>query len=139
MTFRLTRRVEFADTDMAGIVHFANFFLFMEAAEHALLRSRGLSVFFPWDGQTLTFPRVNASCDYLRPLRFGDEVEVCVRVERVGRTSVRYAVEFALAGEAVARGGITAVLCRVREDGALEPFEFPPELRRLLTAPTSPG
>src|SRR5213078_989612 len=42
--FRTTRRVEFADTDMAGIVHFANFFRYMESAEHEFLRSHGLSV-----------------------------------------------------------------------------------------------
>ena len=42
--FVTTRRVEFGDTDMAGIMHFANFFRFMEAAETDFLRSLGLSV-----------------------------------------------------------------------------------------------
>ena len=42
--FQLSRRVEFSDTDMAGIMHFSNFFRFMEAAETAFLRSLGLSV-----------------------------------------------------------------------------------------------
>ncbi len=54
--FRTTRRVEFADTDMAGIVHFANFFRFMEAAEHEFLRSRGLSVAMDWEGERIGFP-----------------------------------------------------------------------------------
>ena len=134
MPFRLSRLVEFADTDMAGIVHFANFFRFMEAAEHAYLRACGLSVFTEWEGHTVTFPRVNASCDYLRPIRFQDEVEVSVTVERVGRTSVRYAFEFSHAGQAVARGAITTVLCRVLDDGTLESFEFPPALRERLVA-----
>jgi acyl-CoA thioester hydrolase len=40
--FRITRRVEFSETDMAGIVHFSNFFRYMETAEHA---------FFPVTGQ----------------------------------------------------------------------------------------
>ena len=51
--FRTTRRVEFADTDMAGIVHFANFFRYMEAAEVEFLRARGLSVKLEWDAETL--------------------------------------------------------------------------------------
>src|SRR5215831_6794970 len=51
--FRTQRRVEFADTDMAGIVHFANFFRYMEAAEVEFLRSRGLSVAMIWDGQKI--------------------------------------------------------------------------------------
>ena len=42
--FTHQRQVEFAETDMAGIVHFANFFRWMESAEHAFLRSLGHSV-----------------------------------------------------------------------------------------------
>ena len=42
--FTTTRRVEFGDTDMAGIMHFANFFRFMESAETSFLHSLGLSV-----------------------------------------------------------------------------------------------
>ena len=56
--FRTTRRIEFGDTDMAGIVHFANFFRFMESAECEFLRSRGLSVKLDWEGQAIGFPRV---------------------------------------------------------------------------------
>ena len=68
--FRTTRRVEFADTDMAGIVHFANFFRFMESAEVEFLRTRGLSVALTWEGEKIGFPRVSASCDYFHPARF---------------------------------------------------------------------
>jgi YbgC/YbaW family acyl-CoA thioester hydrolase len=133
-TFRDRRIVEFADTDMAGIVHFANFFRFMEAAEHAYLRACGLSVFHVFDGQTVTFPRVGASCDYLRPARFTDVLEVEVAVAHVGRTSVRYAFTFHKGDEVIARGQITAVMCRVREDHALEPFPVPDPVRAALLA-----
>src|SRR5215471_18705847 len=97
--FRTTQRVEFADTDMAGIVHFANFFRFMEAAEVEFLRARGLSVKMTWDGLALGFPRVSASCDYLRPARFEDVLDISVRVQKIGRKSVTYAFEFAKDGE----------------------------------------
>ena len=102
--FRTTRRVEFADTDMAGIAHFANFFRWMESAEVEFLRSRGLSVAMAWGGQKLGFPRVSASCDYLWPVRFEDLLEVAVRLERLGRKSVTYAFEFFEDVEAIARG-----------------------------------
>src|SRR3954451_7046227 len=92
--FRLTRRVEFADTDMAGIVHFATFFRYMEAAEHAYLRACGLSVHTTWGGETITFPRVSASCDFVKSARFEDVLDIEVAVERIGRTSVRYAFTF---------------------------------------------
>lgn len=139
-TFRDRRVVEFADTDMAGIVHFANFFRFMEAAEHAYLRACGLSVFHVYDGETVTFPRVSASCDYVKPARFTDVLDIEVKVGRIGRTSVQYQMTFSKGGEAVARGQITAVLCRVREDRALEPFPIPDPIRQaLLTGPPGGG
>src|SRR3954463_15010644 len=92
--FHVQRVIEFSDTDMAGIVHFANFFRYMEAAEHAYLRACGLSVFTTWGGETITFPRVSASCDFTQSARFQDVLDIEVAVERVGRTSVRYAFTF---------------------------------------------
>ena len=38
------RTVEFSETDMAGIVHYSNFFRYMESAEHAFFRALGFSV-----------------------------------------------------------------------------------------------
>jgi len=130
--FRTTRRVEFADTDMAGMVHFANFFRFMEAAEQEFLRARGLSVALNWEGQALGFPRVSASCDYLKPARFEDVLEVAVRVDKVGRKSVTFVFEFSRAGDTLARGRITTVCCRLVGGQQLEPLEIPASLRRQL-------
>src|SRR5207237_6375498 len=113
--FRTSRRIEFADTDMAGIVHFANFFRFMEAAEVVFLRARDLSVVMHWEGRKISFPRVAASCDYVRPIRFQDVVEITVRLERLGRKSVTYAFEFFLGSEIVARGQLSSVCCLVSE------------------------
>ena len=67
--FRTTRLVEFHDTDMAGIMHFASFFHYMESAEHELLRSLGLSVHTTVDGEMLSFPRVATSCQFRSPAR----------------------------------------------------------------------
>jgi YbgC/YbaW family acyl-CoA thioester hydrolase len=131
-TFHTTRRIEFSDTDMAGIVHFANFFRFMEAAEHAYLRACGLSVVSQWQGVPITFPRVAADCDYLRPARFEEVLDIECSLEHLGRTSVRYAFTFRKAGEVIARGHITTVLCRIKGDHTLEPFEMPGPLRDLL-------
>jgi len=51
-TFKHRRIIEFRDTDMAGIVHFSNFFSYMEQAEHAFLRSVDLGVFCEIDGES---------------------------------------------------------------------------------------
>ena len=42
-SFTTRRRIEFADTDMGGIVHFSRYFIFMETAEHQFLESLGIS------------------------------------------------------------------------------------------------
>lgn len=130
--FHTTRRIEFADTDMAGIVHFANFFRFMEAAEVEFLRSHGLSVRMQWEGQVIGFPRVSASCDFLRPARFEDVVDITVSVRNVGRKSVTYDFEFAKAGEVLARGQISTVCCRILANHPLESMEIPAAIRAKL-------
>src|SRR5262249_46451380 len=128
------RRVEFADTDMAGIVHFANFFRFMESAEVDFLHSRGLSVAMDWEGQKVGFPRVAASCDYLRPVRFEDVLEVTVTLARLGTKSVTYAFEFFKDGEPVARGRVSAVCCRVLPDHGIEAIAIPDSIRERLAS-----
>ena len=130
--FRTTRRVEFADTDMAGIVHFSNFFRFMEAAEVEFLRSRGLSVKMELEGLGISFPRVSASCDYFRPARFEDVLDVAVTLEKIGRKSVTYGFEFSLGGAVIARGKVSSVCCRVRADQELESMEIPAAVRDKL-------
>jgi YbgC/YbaW family acyl-CoA thioester hydrolase len=130
--FRTTCRIEFADTDMAGIVHFANFFRFMESAEVQFLHTRGLSVAMKWQGQSIGFPRVSASCDYLKPARFEDVLNVDVLVQKVGRTSITYAFEFSKDEEIIARGRISCVCCLVQADRKLLSMEIPEEIRQKL-------
>lgn len=132
--FVTRRRVEFADTDMEGIVHFARFFVFLETAEHELLRSLGHDVHAPDpDGSRTTWPRVEATCRYASPARFGDELEIRMRVRRVGRTSVTYEAEIRCEadGRLIAEGWTTAVRCRVTADG-LRPVPLPEELVAAL-------
>jgi len=132
--FRTTRLVEFGDTDMAGIVHFARFFEYMEAAEHALLRSLGLSVVMDWEGEHVSFPRVSASCDYLRPVGFEDVLTIEVTVRKVGEKSVHYGFEFfkGEGPEVIARGQLTAVCCRVGPGRQIESRPIPDAIRSKL-------
>jgi YbgC/YbaW family acyl-CoA thioester hydrolase len=131
------RRVEFADTDMAGIVHFANFFRYMEAAEQAFLRSRGLSVAMEWEGQHIGFPRVAADCDFMRPVRFEDVMEILVEMPKVGRKSVTHSIEFQHGGYVIARGHVTAVCCLVRAPReGLQSIEIPHGVRERLLSET---
>jgi acyl-CoA thioester hydrolase len=129
------RRVEFRDTDAAGIVHFSAFFVWMESAEHELLRGAGVPVVArAADGVDASWPRVSASCDYTAAVRFGDEVEIAVAVESIGRTSVTYGFAFTHAGSPVASGRIVAVHCRMHPGGRPEPVPIPPEVSARLAA-----
>jgi YbgC/YbaW family acyl-CoA thioester hydrolase len=133
-SFQTTRRVEFGDTDMAGIMHFANFFRFMEAAETDFLRTLGLSVTWEQDGRRYGFPRVSATCDYSRPARFGDVLTIAVTVEQVGRKSVTYRYDFSRDGDPIAVGRITAVFVQATEAHQMQSVEIPPEVREKLEA-----
>jgi YbgC/YbaW family acyl-CoA thioester hydrolase len=107
------RRVEFSDTDMAGIMHFANFFRWMESTEHAFFRSLGFAVHGEENGATVGWVRVHAECDYLAPLRYPELVEVRLRVTGKSSNSLSYAFEFRRADEAegdpAARGALQVV------------------------------
>lgn len=89
--FKLVRRVEFSDTDAAGIVHHSVFFRYMEAAEHAFFRSLGFSVLPRKTGPRVGWPRVHCECDFSAPLRFEDEVEIHLLVARKKARSLTYA------------------------------------------------
>ena len=106
--FKQTRRIEFADTDMGGIMHFANFFRFMEMTEHAFYRSLGLRI----HGE-VGFPRVAASCEYSAPLRFDDEVEIQLLVSEKREKSLSFELVFRKIEDGgkseVARGTMVAV------------------------------
>ena len=111
--FRLLRRVEFADTDTAGVVHFSAFFRYMEEAEHAFYRSLGGSAYVWTPDRVEGMPRVSAHCEYRQPLHYAEEVEVHLTVLDKTSRSLRYEATFSrLDGSTaveVARGGMTVV------------------------------
>jgi YbgC/YbaW family acyl-CoA thioester hydrolase len=135
--FKLTRRVEFAETDMAGIVHFSNFFRMMEATEHAFFRSLGFSIHGHENGATTGWPRVSATCDFSRPLKFEEEVEIHLIVAEVRSRSIRYQFVFRHPGEAaeIARGAMAAVCATVdKVTGKLAPVSIPESIRAKITS-----
>lgn len=130
--FRHTRRVEFRDTDAAGIVHFSVFFNYMEEAEHSLLRHLGVNVVMTDADGEYSFPRVAARCEFEAPLRFGDEVAMDVTVARLGSSSVTYHFEFSRAGQRIAFGEVTVVCCRLSKTSAPSPMPVPPDFAQKL-------
>src|SRR5262245_44330655 len=84
----LRSRVAFAETDTAGIVHFSNYLRYFEDAEHALWRQAGLSIHAA--ESPIGWPRVSASCEYHRPLKFEQDFEVLVGIAEMTSRTIRY-------------------------------------------------
>lgn len=126
--FRTTRAVEFADTDMGNLVHFSRFFVFMETAEHLFLKSLGTTVHFEADGRSIGWPRLEASCQYISPARYGDELDILLRVRRKGNKSMTYDFTFRIGERLVARGRIAAVCCVLDGKDGLEAIPIPARL-----------
>lgn len=123
--FKTSRRVEFRDTDTAGIVHFSNFFAYMEQAEHAFLRSLGLGVIQEVDGLNISWPRVNAECNYRMAIKFEEIIDIEVVVSRIGTKSVTYSFQFTRDDLPVADGSITVVCCLFEHGKRPESIETP--------------
>ena len=123
-----SHRVEFFETDLAGIVHFANYYRFMEMAEHSFFRSLGLKIHdtLP-DGTVFGWPRVSATCSFNAPARYEDELEIRVTVIRRTLRSLTTAYEFRRGDTVLATGEMKTAYCIVPEDGKLQSVDMPAE------------
>lgn len=125
-TFKTTRRVEFHETDMAGIVHFSNFYKYMEQAEHEYFRSLGLTIVDTQDdGSVVGWPRVSAQCSFESPVFYGDELEIQLFVERVGVKSLTIKYEFWRDETKIAKGKMKTVCCHFTRGEPMKSIEIP--------------
>jgi YbgC/YbaW family acyl-CoA thioester hydrolase len=124
--FRYQRRVQFQETDASGNVHFTWFFRYLEEAEHAMWRAAGLSI-APRDAE-IGWPRVAASFEYKKPLRFEDEFEVHLMIAAKTRRTIRYRAVLSKDGHLIATGGATIICVRRRPGEAARATEIPPEV-----------
>ncbi len=129
--FRYTRQVKFYETDLAGVVHFSNYFRYMEEAEHALWRAAGLTV--DRAGADLGWPRVSVKFDYRSPLFFEDDFVIVVRVDVVTTRTIQYTFTITRGDTAIGAGSMTTV-CAVRQPDAMRAVEIPPDIVPKLRA-----
>lgn len=134
--YRLHRRVNFYETDCAGIVHFSWFFRYMEEAEHAMWREAGLSI--APAGTEIRFLRVAAAFDYIRPLGFEEEFDVHLRVAAIGEKTMRYTCVLTRGGTRIAVGTTTVVCVAARPDAPMKAVPFPPEIAAKFEVAAGP-
>ena len=134
---RLTRRVQFHETDAAGLVHFSVYFRYMEEAEHALWRAAGLSIHPP--SSDIGWPRRTASFEYHRALRFEDEFEVQIRVTAVEEKAIRYRCLLTRAGERIASGDLAITCVSKKPQEPMKSIRIPADIAaRFRPAPGAP-
>ncbi len=123
--YRHAAQVTFGDTDCSGWLHFPKIFRHVEEAEHLYLQQQGIVVI---DREQGGWPRVHVSCDFKRPLRFGDKIEVQLGIEKIGGASVNWVFEVMKEGELCAFGKMTTV----RVDNQGKPLVIDEETRGML-------
>jgi len=130
--FTITRQVEFHETDMAGIMHFSNFFKWMESCEVAFYRSLDLPLISFVPGQVVGWPRVKVACQYFAPLRFNDVADVILHVKALGVRSITYVFHIRKGGKLSALGEVTVVCVTADAQGELVAQPLPETVRSLL-------
>jgi acyl-CoA thioester hydrolase len=133
--FRYKRRVQFADTDLAGIVHFSNMFRYLDEAEHALWRDAGLSIV--QTGSDIGWPRLNAALEFRNPLRFEEEFEVWVRIAELKTRTIEYEFTLVRGKSVIAVGTMTSICVRRQPDGTMRAAEIPTDVAEKLEPYTS--
>lgn len=136
--YSLTRTVEFAETDMAGIMHFSNYFRWMEACETTFYRSLGLPLISFVPGQVVGWPRVAAKCEFRAPMRFGDTVEVRLYVKEIRTRAIVYVFQFRkvvkgkLEPDVLAQGELVAVCVTNDGKGGMAAAPIPDAFRAKI-------
>lgn len=122
---------------MAGQVHFANFFRYMEEAEHAIWRKAGMRI--AADGREHQWPRISAQCDFKSRLRVDDEFEVRTEMAKVTNRTIQWAHTMMRGETLIAQGTVTAVCVKLQPDGTFSAVEIPKPILERLQAGLSPG
>jgi acyl-CoA thioester hydrolase len=100
-----TLRVRYAETDKMGVVYYANFLVWFEVARADLLRSLGWS-YRDMEASGVILPVIEAHCEYRRPARYDDEIEVRTEGRMVSAVKMQfnYTVVRAVEGIVAAEG-----------------------------------
>jgi YbgC/YbaW family acyl-CoA thioester hydrolase len=134
---RYARRVQFPEVDSARIVHFSQYFRYMEEAEHSMWRASGTSIAPP--GATAGYARVAASFEYHAPLRFEDEFEVVIRVERISPRTITYRAIVMKGAERIATGVMTVVCVTGDGGGQMRAIPLPDDVRSRFAVHAAAG
>lgn len=128
MSHRLPIRVYYEDTDMAGIVYYANYLRYIERGRSDWVRGLGIDQLeMKADGVVFAVHRLEA--DYLRPAVFDDQLEVVTRLQEMTPARMIMAQEVMRGDEVLFRATVT-IVC-IGKGG--KPARMPARLRLMTT------
>ena len=116
-SFNILRQVQLHETDLGGLMHHHNYFLWMEQAEYEMFDHIEEDVVGALDEnfKGRRWPRSKVSMEYLKPLCFKDKVEVRLKITRIRAATIEYEVDFYKlsehAEEIVAKGKYQTISC----------------------------
>ncbi len=132
------RRIEFSETDMAGLVHFSNFFRYMETAERDFFEAIGLDLINSEPGSVVGWPRARAECKFSAPLRFGDTIQIHLAVKAVKDRALEY--QFRIfrknpdgSRTQAGKGSMTTIFTTMEPDGSLKSSPLTESIRERIT------
>ncbi|MDE0694897.1 MAG: tol-pal system-associated acyl-CoA thioesterase [Boseongicola sp.] len=128
MTHCFRIRVYYEDTDLAGIVYYANYLKFIERARTEWVRERGVDQSKLKEGHGIVFAVRRVEADYLVPARFNDDLVVETRPS--SHSGARIVLV-----QSVLRNGETLFVAKVTLVALAEggrPVRFPAEVRQRL-------
>jgi len=128
MTHRFTCRVYYEDTDLAGIVYYANYLRFIERARTEWVRSLGVDQVRLKEDEGVVFAVRRVEADYLTPAKFDDELTVLTSVETL--TAARLVVKQEVMRDGVRLFSASVTLVALGPTGA--PVRLPAVIRRPL-------
>jgi acyl-CoA thioester hydrolase len=124
-------RVYYEDTDLAGIVYYANYLRFIERARTEWVRGLGVDQGALKRDEGIVFAVRRVEADYLKPARFDDLLTVKTRLLELGGARIELEQEVLRAGERLFAARVVLV-CMSEAGGAVR---IPPVLRAKLSPP----
>ena len=122
-------RVRYAETDKMGVVYYANYFVWFEVGRTDLLRSLGWT-YREMEHAGIALPVIAAQCEYRRPARYDEEIEIRTRGRMLSPIRMEFTYEVARRGEeTVVASGRTV---HAALDPAGKPCRLPERVRQLF-------
>jgi acyl-CoA thioesterase FadM len=113
--------------------------VFVETAEHRFREAAGHLVHETRDGEPIGWPRVSMQVDYHSPARFGDTLDIRMRVVRIGTSAMTFGFDVRVDDRRIVSGTMTSVCCVLDPLRGIRKIEIPDEVRAAFAVAADEG